>query len=147
METLQGSKDRRAELDDRMDRRRKHLRLTWAQVAERAGMVTPNLLRIRKNKIGISWEAADGINDALRWTRGSVEAFVTDGIEPTPIEDGDLESPPRPVMWTPQKEADFRRIQALLAVYDLEMNEDDFERMTKRKEKGQRVAAPQDHSG
>ena len=81
-ETLQGTKARRAQLETWMDERRQQLRLRWARVAELAGMTTPNLLRIRKGKIRISWEAAAGIEDALLWERGSVEAAVLHGIPP-----------------------------------------------------------------
>lgn len=83
MEDMQGNAESRAKLDRWMDERRLELRLTWRQVARNAGMSTQNLLRIRKAEISISWNAADGIEDALRWPRGSVEAAVTRGERPT----------------------------------------------------------------
>lgn len=158
MESTEGTKERRAQLDRLMDERRKELRIKWVEVARRADMSPQHLIRIRKGRVAISWEAADGINDALRWTRGSVEAFVTDGIEPTSVDEEPSPQPTRPVIWTPQKEADFRKIQALLAVYDLDMTEDDFERMEKRRmekrrmekqrlQNEQRSAISRDHPG
>lgn len=92
METLQGTAASRVRLDKWMDERRKELRLRWSKVAQIAGMSTPNLLRIRKGQIGISWDAADGIEDALLWERGSVEAAVLRGEKPVP-RDQEVESP------------------------------------------------------
>lgn len=83
MEGLQGTEANRALLDEWMEERRLELRLRWGQVARRADMSTQNLLRIRKGQIGISWEAADGIEEALQWKRGSVEAAVLRGVKPT----------------------------------------------------------------
>jgi hypothetical protein len=84
MENLQGSPAARAQLNEWMNERRQQLRLRWSQVAELAGMGTPNLLRIRKGQISISWDAADGIEDALEWERGSVRAAVDLGQKPQP---------------------------------------------------------------
>lgn len=84
MEALQGSTERRAQLDTWMDERRRVLRIKWSEVARRAGMTAQNLLRIRKGQISISWDAADGIEDALRWEVGAVEAAVLHGTKPTP---------------------------------------------------------------
>lgn len=95
MENLQGSTNRRSQLDQWMDQRRQELRLRWAQVAELAGMTTPNLLRIRKGQISISWGAADRIEDALHWERGSVEAAVLMGIKPQPRTSPSDEPSPR----------------------------------------------------
>lgn len=90
MEILQGTATRRAQLDQWMDESRKALRLRWSQVAELAGMTTPNLLRIRKGKIGITWDAADGIENALQWERGSVEAAILEGRRPVAAAPPDL---------------------------------------------------------
>lgn len=97
-----------------------------------------------------------GIERALEWKPGSVAAVLA-GDEPEPL-GGEPAPPTRPVIWTPQKEADFRKIQALLAVYDLDMTEDDFERMEKRRmekrrmekqrlQNEQRSAISRDHPG
>lgn len=89
MEEMQGNDESRAQLDQWMDERRLELRLTWRQVARKAGMSTQNLLRIRKGEISISWNAADGIEDALRWPRGSIEAAVTRAERPAGLPAGE----------------------------------------------------------
>lgn len=98
MKGIQGSREQRSKLDGWMDERRLELRITWTEVARRAGMTAQNLIRIRKDRIRISWDAADGIEDALLWTRGSIEAAVTRGERPTsrtdePSEGGPLVGP------------------------------------------------------
>jgi hypothetical protein len=65
-----------------MDQRRRDLRIRWSEVARRAGMSAQNLLRIRRGQT-ITWDAADGIEYALGWTKGSVEAAVLHGTKPT----------------------------------------------------------------
>jgi hypothetical protein len=85
---IEGSADSRATLDQLIDKRRRQLRRTWAQLARSAGMTEENLLRIRKNRISISWSAAEGLETALHWPRGSIEAAVTDGTPPEPSTDG-----------------------------------------------------------
>jgi transcriptional regulator with XRE-family HTH domain len=82
---IEGSTERRHQLDERMDARRNELRVTWTEIARRAGMTPQNLVRIRKGQISISWDAADGIERALRWERGSVEAAVLEGKPPTKL--------------------------------------------------------------
>jgi hypothetical protein len=128
METLQGTAANRAKLDQWMNERRKELRLRWAKVAELAGMVTSNLLRIRKGEIGISWDAADGIEHALQWERGSVQAAVLKGTRPTP-RGGDgparAESPSAAssVVWTREMDAFYYILKAKFDADGLEMNE------------------------
>jgi hypothetical protein len=65
-----------------MNERRLELRLKWVEVARRAKMSPQNLVRVRKGLISISWDAADGIENALLWERGSVEAAVLEGRRP-----------------------------------------------------------------
>lgn len=62
-----------------MNERREDLRIRWKEVARRAGMYPQNLLRIRNGAIAVTWEAASGIDDALQWARGSVEAILAGG--------------------------------------------------------------------
>lgn len=76
--------ENRQRLADRMNDRRRELRIRWTGVARRAGMTPQNLLRIRKGDISVTWEAADGIDDALQWRRGSVQAIL-EGREPIPL--------------------------------------------------------------
>lgn len=107
MEGIQGTPEARERLDAWMDGRRRELRIMWAEVARRAGMSPQNLLRIRKGQISISWDAAAGIESALRWVAGSVEAAVLRGVAPTEITDGGPTAPaaarphdPEPATWS-----------------------------------------------
>lgn len=84
MESVQGTAERRAQLDEWMNEYRLMLRMKWIEVARRARMSPQNLVRIRKGQISISWDAADGIEDAFQWERGSVEAAVNHGRPPVP---------------------------------------------------------------
>lgn len=59
--------------------------MTYAEAASRAGMSSQNLYRIRMGEIEISYRAADGIEDALQWSRGSVQRLL-DGKSPVEIE-------------------------------------------------------------
>lgn len=72
----------RERLSERMEDRRKELRLKWTQVGRRGGMSPQNLLRIRNGVISITEDAADSVEDGLFWARGSVQAIL-DGGEPT----------------------------------------------------------------
>jgi transcriptional regulator with XRE-family HTH domain len=128
MEALQGSAERRDQLDAWMEDRRRELRVRWSEVARRAGMSPQNLLRIRKGQISISWDAADGIEDALLWDRGSVEAAVLNGTKPTPRgndESARVESLPAAasVGWTVEMEAFYQILKAKFHAEGLEMNE------------------------
>jgi hypothetical protein len=65
-----------------MDERRVELGLTWTEVARRAGL-TPEALRlIRTKSTDLQRSTKDGIERALLWTSGSVDAVLADG-EPT----------------------------------------------------------------
>lgn len=113
MKGIEGSDERRASLDQLIDERRKTLRLRWSQLARRAGMTQENLLRIRKNRISISWEAAAGIERALLWEPGSVEAAVLHGEHPrvvpaTSAGSSERESEAYPPGWTSAEEADYQ---------------------------------------
>lgn len=67
-----------------MDERRQDLRLTWEVVAQRAGMSREGLRRTREGERAMRVLTKRGIEDALYWAPGSVDA-VLDGGEPTPI--------------------------------------------------------------
>lgn len=86
MEGIQGTPESRERLSQLMNDRRQELRVRWAEVARRAGMAVQNLGRIRRGAISISWEAAEGIERALCWARGSVERIVLEHGEPVLLE-------------------------------------------------------------
>lgn len=86
MEGIEGTPERREWLDSLISDRRRALRIKWTEVARRAGMSVQNLLRIRKGQVRITWDAADGIDDAMQWPRGSVEAAVLEGRRPIPLQ-------------------------------------------------------------
>lgn len=75
--------ERRHQLEKLMDERRREIRIQWKDLAVRAGMSVQNLLRIRREEQPISPAAADGIEDALGWSRGSIHAFLDHGQAPT----------------------------------------------------------------
>lgn len=85
MEGIEGSSDRRDLLEHWMNHRRRELRIKWTEVARRAGMSVQNVLRIRKGQISISEDAADGVEDALQWARGSVQRVIQEGAPPIPV--------------------------------------------------------------
>lgn len=132
VEAIQGTAERREQLGKWMETRRRDLRVKWTQVAPRAGMSVQNLLRIRKGQISITWDAATGIDDALRWERGSVEAAVTEGRAPTlkavmdPPPDIEQGPPSRPSLWTAEMETKFRLLKDILKSQGLEMTEQNF---------------------
>ena len=75
--------EHRRNLGDWMNSRRRQLRIkTWNQVAALAGMTSENLRKIRRGEISISENASDGIEEALQWKRGSVEAAILHGVRP-----------------------------------------------------------------
>jgi len=76
--------ERRQQLDQLIDGRRRQLRLRWNQVVQRAGMSAQNLRLIRQGVIGVTVDAADRIEDALEWARGSITGFLDDGTPPQP---------------------------------------------------------------
>lgn len=104
MEGMQGTPETRSALDQLMNDSRQRLHVRWAEVARRANMTVQNLGRIRRGTISISWEAAQGIEAALQWERGSVEAVLNGGT-PTllPVQASDNQPAPaeRPVSNTP----------------------------------------------
>jgi hypothetical protein len=67
-----------------MDDRRKALRITWVDVARTAGMGDRTLYNVRTGISGGDDSTRAGIEDALRWARGSIQAIL-DGGEPAPL--------------------------------------------------------------
>jgi transcriptional regulator with XRE-family HTH domain len=74
-----GDPDARARLADLMDQRRRDLRLTWDQVASRAGIHRETLRQIRAGTGALRPLSATGIEDALDWDRGSIDTLLADG--------------------------------------------------------------------
>jgi hypothetical protein len=102
-----------------MNERRRQLRIRqWVQVAQRAGMSDENLRKIRRGEISISENAADGIEEALQWRRGSVEAAVVYGRKPEPIETAPADAATPDVPPEVAEETD-RMSQAIRTIFDL----------------------------
>lgn len=117
MKGIEGSDERRAFLEQCIDDRQQELRLRWSQLARIAGMTQENLLRIRKNRISISWEAAAGIERAFQWEPGGVEAAVLHGTPPVgqaPDDHPELSGRPEsirfPPGWTNEEEAQYQEL-------------------------------------
>ncbi|GAA4059572.1 hypothetical protein GCM10022214_10110 [Actinomadura miaoliensis] len=80
MTSTETSRQRLARL---MDERRAELRLTWHEVAERAGMTREGLRRTRTGSGSIRSLTKRGIEDALEWAVGSVDMILAGG-DPLP---------------------------------------------------------------
>lgn len=65
-----------------IDARRLQLRMEWGELAVKAEMSTAHLRRIRKGEASVTPLMAARLEDALGWTRGSIEAIESGG-EPT----------------------------------------------------------------
>lgn len=88
----------RKRLADLMEQRLVDLRLTWREVAE-TGDISYEALRAARNGTGdIRRTTQAGIDDGLRWERGSVGRVLAGG-DPVP-----LDAPPAP---PPRREIDF----------------------------------------
>lgn len=83
------------DLDSWMNDRRRELRIRWTEVADRASMSSENLRKIRRGQISLSEDAADGIERALAWQPGSVEAVMR-GERPTVLSETAAEAHPWP---------------------------------------------------
>jgi hypothetical protein len=87
MAPTSGREPARARLAELMDQRRRELqpKLTWDQVALKAGIHRETLRQIRNGtSTDIRPLSAAGIEDALGWKHGSIDAILAGG-EPTPI--------------------------------------------------------------
>lgn len=81
----ESDQDARARLNEAMSERRLDLGLRWNQVSDRAGMTYGNLHKIRIGAIAITDEAKRGLERALQWQKGSIDAILA-GKTPTPIQ-------------------------------------------------------------
>lgn len=86
----EGDKQSRARLDKVMTERVEDLDLLWNKVAELAGMTYGNLHKIRTGAISVTSRAKRGIERALQWQKGSVDAILA-GRDPKPIQ---MDKPP-----------------------------------------------------
>lgn len=84
MSVMETRGDPRQWLAARMEERRLELRLYWSDVADRAGVTTEALRQVRQGQHGIKPMTKTGIEQGLRWERGSVDA-VLEGGDPTPL--------------------------------------------------------------
>ena len=77
-----------------MDRRRGHLRLSWAKVAELAGVSRSTLNDISNGRIGdIRSATKTGIDHALKWEPGDGVDAILAGREPTPARGDERPAP------------------------------------------------------
>lgn len=74
--------DARKRLAERMDQRRARLRLRWRKVAELAKLDESTLRRIRNDQLALTTYTKEGIEQALDWKEGSVDAILANE-EPT----------------------------------------------------------------
>lgn len=68
-----------------MDERRADLELNWQEVADTAGLTREGLRKIRYGTRAMQTDSKVGLERALRWKRGSVNAILAGG-DPTPVE-------------------------------------------------------------
>jgi transcriptional regulator with XRE-family HTH domain len=87
------SKPRR-DLADEMNRRRAQLRLTWDQVAARAGISIATLRRLRNGDDPVSLDTMIGIDSALEWAPGYVEARLKGARPPSGTKSPEVGQPP-----------------------------------------------------
>jgi hypothetical protein len=86
-----------------MDERRGELALTWQQVADTAGVSTETLYRADDRAMRTTTK--HGIERALRWQRGSVDA-IKRGEKPTPLPQEESEPSQGPAEPEPADYAD-----------------------------------------
>ncbi|MGA4989972.1 helix-turn-helix domain-containing protein [Nonomuraea bangladeshensis] len=87
----------RQRLVDHMDRRRVALRLTWGEVATRAGMSQAHLRRIRNDDVPLSSLMSGRLEQALQWAPGSVDRIVAGEVPteiPSPSDARSADNPP-----------------------------------------------------
>lgn len=93
----------RAALAAAMETRRADLRIKWQDVARRADISIATLGRVRRGEGDLTTDTKYGLEDALRWTRGSIDAVLAGG---TPTA---RESNPAPAAARHEWSADERR--------------------------------------
>jgi transcriptional regulator with XRE-family HTH domain len=69
----------RAALAAAMETRRADLRIKWQDVARRADISIATLGRVRRGEGDLTTDTKYGLEDALKWTRGSVDATLAGG--------------------------------------------------------------------
>jgi cyanate lyase len=74
--------DARARLASEMDKQRVKLRLRWKEVARRAGLTPEYLGYLRRGKGSLTDLAIRGIETALEWPEGQVDAILAGPVLP-----------------------------------------------------------------
>lgn len=69
----------RAALAAAMETRRAELRIKWQDVARRADISIATLGRVRRDEGDLTTDTKYGLEEALRWTRGSIDAVLAGG--------------------------------------------------------------------
>jgi hypothetical protein len=69
----------RARLAELMDERRRDLRLTWDQVAERGSITYETIRQVRSGKSAIRALTKRGLEVGLAWAQGSVDVVINGG--------------------------------------------------------------------
>lgn len=82
----------RERLAQYLEDRRVELGFRWTDVAERAGLSTETLRQIRQTNSDIRPLSRKGLEDALKWSRGSIAAILR-GDEPTVAHAGQVDLP------------------------------------------------------
>lgn len=72
-------------LEAAMESRRVELRMSWRDVSREAGLSYEGLRAIRRGDRNPNAVSKRGIEDALRWSPGSIDAIL-DGSDPTPAD-------------------------------------------------------------
>lgn len=73
-----------------MDERRRDLRLTWDEVAARAGIHRETLRQIRNGTGRIRPLSVTGLEDALEWPHGRIDAILDGDVGPTEVSEPNL---------------------------------------------------------
>lgn len=84
---MRPEENRRRDLAEEMNRRRAELRLNWDQVAQRAGISVATLRRLRNSDDPPTLDTMVGIDQALQWEVGHVEARLSGQTPPLRRED------------------------------------------------------------
>lgn len=100
-----------------MDGRRRELRLTWDEVAAHAGIHRETLRQIRTGSGNIRPLSATGIEGALHWAPGSIDAIISGG-EPTPTDDKPEEGEPTVAELAAQVAALTEKVERILGEID-----------------------------
>ena len=105
-----------------MEDRRAQLGLFWRDVAETAGLTTEGLRGMREGSKDIRPTTKTGVERALRWAYGSIEAVLSGG-DPTPLAD-EPKTPARKLSYQEIEIREIRRIAEELVERTRRLEED-----------------------